>query len=43
MKNFITLKSIGKEVIPVYECPNCGHRQDHPGPCDQCGKETERR
>lgn len=24
----------------VYECPECGHRQDHPGPCEQCGTQT---
>lgn len=24
----------------IYECPNCGHRQDHPGPCDNCGREV---
>ncbi len=27
--------------MAAYECPNCGHRQDHPGACDRCGAQTK--
>ena len=27
--------------MTTYECPNCGHRQDHPGACDRCGAQTK--
>lgn len=27
--------------MATYECPNCGHRQDHPGSCDRCGAQTK--
>lgn len=27
--------------MATYECPNCGHRQDHPGACDRCGAQMK--
>lgn len=27
--------------MATYECPNCGHRQDHSGACDKCGAQTK--
>ncbi|WP_425358153.1 DUF7129 domain-containing putative zinc-binding protein [Selenomonas infelix] len=27
--------------MAIYECPNCGHRQDHSGACDKCGAQTK--
>jgi len=25
-----------KGDVLMYICPDCGHQQDHPGPCDVC-------